>query len=225
VVPITLVGIEFISIESRYNTIEKMWGYAWGAALVGLLPFIAVQRGILYRLVLIILLLSSAITLYGWVRDIQGRTGWLIAGLFHIEGDAYLQQDDQKRKILQALKQTHHQTYLAGKCEYCYNEAPAPVVFSGNRSYVAWSWYEQMVNFRDQVDYREKVNNDFYSGTLSNRARFLHDNKINGVLVWPGDHIPDDVLASLHSDLDADYQYIDCKGNGTDNAGVFLRRE
>ena len=43
VVPIMLIGVEYVTIESRYNTIEKMWGYTWAAGLVALFPFVATR--------------------------------------------------------------------------------------------------------------------------------------------------------------------------------------
>jgi hypothetical protein len=120
--------------------------------------------------------------------------------------------------------QTKHLTYLSGKCIWCYNEAPTLAVFTGNKSYIAWSWFETLTNRINEPDYREKLDNDFYSGAMTNRLQFLHDNQIAGVLVWPDDEISDDLLAGLRKELEPAYEYIDCKGEGAQNAGVFLLR-
>ena len=221
-VPVMLFGIEMITIESRYNTIEKMWGYTWGAALVGLFPFVASRSGLVYKLVTVVLLFSALASLSVYLRDLAGGT-W-DGEAFHLEGDRYIVSNDQKNRMLQVVSQTKNTTYLSGKCVYCYNESPALAVFTNNRSYIAWAWFESLTDFQKEADYREKQNNDFYSGAMTERLRFLHDNQIDGVLIWPDDTIPDDALAKLRGELEPTYEYIDCKGSGDQNAGVFLRR-
>ena len=222
VVPIMLIGIETVTIQSRYNTIEKMWGYTWGAGLIALFPFVASRRGVGFRLVAILLLASALISLSTFVRVVCGSS-WDNAP-FHLEGTQYLVADKQKNRMLQVVGQTKHLTYLSGKCIWCYNEAPTLAVFTGNKSYIAWSWFETLTNRINEPDYREKLDNDFYSGAMTNRLQFLHDNQIAGVLVWPDDEISDDLLAGLRKELEPAYEYIDCKGEGAQNAGVFLLR-
>jgi hypothetical protein len=228
VVPIMLVGIEMITIQSRYNTIEKMWGYTWGAGLIGLFPFVASRTGVAFRLVTILLLLSALVSLSVFVKDVCGGT-W-DSSAFHLEGtqditgDKDNANDQQKRRMLQIVGQTKHTIYLSGKCIWCYNEAPALAVFTGNKSYIAWSYFETLANSINEPDYREKLDNDFYSGAMTDRLHFLQINKISGVLIWPDDNLSDDFLASLRKELEPAYDYIDCKGAGDKNAGVFLIR-
>jgi len=222
VVPIMLIGIDMVTIESRYNTIEKMWGYTWGAGLIALFPFVASRTGVAFRLVTIILLLSAFVSLSTFVRNICGGT-WDSAA-FHLEGNQYLTADGQKKRMLQIVGQTKHLTYLSGKCVYCYNEAPTLTVFTNNRSYIAWFWFESLTNYINEAENREKLDNDFYSGAMTNRLQFLHDNQIAGVIIWPDDDLSDDFLAALQKELEPSYSYIDCKGAGTKNAGVFLLR-
>ncbi len=52
---------------------------------------------------------------------------------------------------------------------------------------------------------------------------FLQLNNIASLLIWPDDHIPNDQLDALKKTLTPTYTYIDCKGEGADTAGVFLR--
>lgn len=222
VVPVMLIGIEMVTIQSRYNTIEKMWGYTWGAGLIALFPFVASRTGVVFRLVTILLLFSALISLSTFVRSICG--GSWDAAPFHLEGNQYLVADEQKNRMLQVVGQTKHLTYLSGKCLWCYNEAPTLAVFTGNKSYIAWSWFETLTSAVNEPDYRAKLDNDFYSGAMTDRLRFLQDNKISGVLVWPDDDLSNDFLASLCQELEPTYDYIDCKGAGDKNAGVFLLR-
>jgi len=222
VVPIMLIGIEMVTIESRYNTIEKMWGYTWAVGLIALFPVVASRAGVAFRLVTIFLLLSAFVSLVYFVHDLtQGNWD---GSAFHLEGTQYITADDQKKRMLQVVGQTKHVTYLSGKCVYCYNEAPALAVFTNNKSYIAWSWFESLTNYINEADYRDKLDNDFYSGAMTGRLQFLHDNQIAGVLIWPDDDLSDDYLANLRKELEPTYEYIDCKGNGPNNAGVFLLR-
>jgi hypothetical protein len=228
VVPLMLIGIELITIDTRYNTIEKMWGYTWAAALVALFPVVAGRAGVAYRFVTFILLGSALISFFTFTKmALDGLGG---GAMFHLEGTHYLTgdvqdpNDQQKRQMLQLLTQTKHVTYLSGKCAWCYNEAPTLAAFTGNKSFIAWSWFESLTNYSNEADRREKLDDDFYSGAMTNRLQFLRDNQIGGVLVWPGDELSDDTVASLRKDLEPTYEYIDCKGAGPKNAGVFLLR-
>ena len=228
VVPVMLIGVETVTIESRYNTVEKMWGYTWAAGLIGFFPFVASRAGVAFRMVTILLLGSAMITLIFFVRSAVG--GSWDKEAFHLEGTQYFVGDPtnpddwQKKRLLQVVGQTRHVTYLSGKCAFCYNEAPALTAFTGNKSYIAWSWFETLTNNPDEASYREKLNNDFYSGAMTDRLRFLQANKIGGVIVWPGDNLSDDTLAALRQELEPTYDYIDCKGEGGGNAGVFVLR-
>jgi hypothetical protein len=220
VVPVMLIGIECITIESRYNMIEKMWGYTWGAALVGLFPFIASRGAVVFRLLTIVLLFSAMAGFYAFVHDLVGGT-WDNAA-FHLEGTAYLTNDNQKKRMLEVVGQTKDVTYLSGKTAFCYNEAPALAVFTRNKSYIAWYWFESLTNYESEADYRRKLNDDFYSGTMTDRLDFLKDHQIGGVLIWPDDNLSNDYLAALRKELEPAYEYIDCKGVGDKNAGVFV---
>jgi hypothetical protein len=222
VVPVMLIGMELITIDSRYNTIEKMWGYTWGAGLIGLFPIIASRTGVLFKFVTLVLLCSGLVSLCVFTRNSLGSLG---SGTpFHLEGTHYITVDDQKQRMLQILTQTHHATFLSGKCVYCYNEAPALAVFTGNKSYIAWYWFESLTNYINEANSREKFNNDFYSGAMADRLQFLQTNQITGVLVWPDDDLSDDFLTALKKELQPAYDYVDCKGDGPKNAGVFLLR-
>jgi hypothetical protein len=222
VVPLMLIGIELVTIDTRYNTIEKMWGYTWAVGLIALFPVIAARAGVAFRFVTILLLFSALVSLSCYVWDL--RTGNWDGSAFHLDGSQYVRIDDQKKRMLQVVGQTKHVIYLSGKCVFCYNEAPTLAVFTGNKSYIAWSWFESLTNYLSEADYREKLDNDFYSGAMTGRLQFLHDNQIAGVLIWPDDDLSDDFLANLRKELEPAYEYIDCKGSGDKNAGVFLLR-
>lgn len=223
VIPLMLIGVEWITVEGRYNTVEKMWGYTYGAGLITLFPIVAQRTGLFCRLVTVLLLFSATISLGGWLNNTLRWAPWG-GGVFHLEGSHYLTNDEAKKKMLQVMTQVKHRTFLSGKCIWCYNESPALAVFSGNRSYIAWSYFESVADYPDVAKYREKLNNDFYSGAMTDRLKFLQANQIAGVLIWPEDAIPDKDLAALTTELAPSYEYINCRGEGGNNAGVFLLR-
>jgi hypothetical protein len=222
VVPLMLIGIEVVTIESRYNTIEKMWGYTWAVGLVGLFPIVASRAAPAFRIVTIVLCAWALVSLGAFVYNVCQGT-WDGAA-FHLEGSRYITIDDQKNRILEVVRPFKHATFLTGKCAFCYNEAPAIAVFTGNRSYIAWEWFEERANYADEATSREKLDNDFYSGAMTDRLGFLRSKQITGVIIWPADEISDGDLAKLRTELASDYDYVDCKGDGAKNAGVFLKR-
>ncbi len=265
VIPLMLIGVELITVEGRYNTIEKMWGYTYGTGLIALFPIVArlanweavgaylheewaparlfhssPAKGLWDRIgdltlvltrptylacrfVTVLLVFSAAVSLYGRLRTECEWIPWN-GGVGAIEGDHYITIDPQKNRIMQILRQVKHKTFLSGKVVWCYNESPAPAVFTGNRSYIAWTYFESVADYPEESNYRTKLANDFYSGALPDRLKFLQGNHIAGVIIWPDDAIPDDYLAALKKELDSAYEYVDCRGDGDKNAGVFLQR-
>jgi len=223
VAPIMLIFIDLVTIESRYNMVEKMWGYTWGVTFYALFPFVATRPLGVCRLLVMALIISACVSLYAFSWSV---IHWDMPNVrvFHLNGDDYLATDKQKRKIMDVINQTKGATYLSGKSAWCYNESPAPMVFTGNRCYSAWCFYESRVNYESEALRRSDLNNHFYDGTLPNRLRFLQDNRITGVLIWPGDEITDEALEALRKDIDSAYEYIDCKGDGEHNAGMFMLR-
>jgi hypothetical protein len=228
IVPLMLFGIEWITIEGRYNMVEKMWGYTYGAGLFALFPLVATRPGVVGRGITIVLLVCAAISMSGWLRALEHSLPWgsWPAANFHLQGDAYLRSDSQKKQILEVFSQMKNQTFLTGKSvNFNYYESPAPQVFTENRSFSTWTYFESVANYAEVAQAREKLNNDFYSGAMPNRLQFLESNNIRGVLIWPDNQISDADLATLTKDIDAGYQYIDCRNGGPNNAGVFLRRD
>jgi len=223
VVPVMLLLIDSITIESRYNTIEKMWGYTWAVGLVGLFPIVASRKSAVCLIVAVVLLAYDSIRLGASMYGVLGSGSW-DDSRFHLEGNRYLTHEPQQKRLLDIFSQYKHAIFLTGHCDYCYYEAPALAAFTGNQAYSAWYWFESNANNPEEANARSRQNNDFYSGAMTDRLEFLRDKNITGVLIWPGDKITDDALAALKKDLAPDYDYLDCKGQGEDNAGVFVKK-
>jgi len=227
VLPVMLITLEFITVEGRYNTVEKMWGYTYGTGLIALFPAVAARSGVACRMLTYLLLISALVSLSGWLRNANEWMPWgrWPDAEFTLEGSHYITVDDQKKRLLEALTRSKHATFLTGKCvDFNYYESPALEVFTENRSYATWTYFESVANYREVAEEREKQNNDFYSGVMPDRLQFLRSNKITGVVIWPDDNISDNDLAALTKEIDSSYQYFDCKGDGENNAGVFLLR-
>jgi hypothetical protein len=223
-VPLLLIAIELITIEDgRYNTIEKMWGSVFGVGLVAFFPAVAMRRSVGHRLVAALVLTSAVISLCGWVHDSLRWVDWG-KNAWHLEADGILRLDPQRDRILQVVSQLHNATELPGKVVWDYNDSPATAVFSGNRCYAAWFYSEERFGHKGEADFRTQQVNDFYAGKLPDPLGFLLGHDIAAVVIWPDDQIPDAQLATFKQQLGAQYDYTDCKGDGPNNAGVFLRR-
>jgi hypothetical protein len=218
-VPIFLIGIEVITFDDdRYNTMEKIWGCIYGTGLVTFFGVVAARRNVACRLITGLIIACATVSMFGWLHQLSKRDTW------NLQGDGWVRSDTQKREILETMQQLHGATFLAGHADYNYTEAPAVTVFTGNRCYVASTFGESRFGHGMLADARALLNNDFYSGTMAEPLAFLDANAIAGVIIWPGDKIPDALVASLKTKLAPTYLYQDCRENGDANAGVFLRQ-
>jgi hypothetical protein len=223
ILPVLLLVVEFATFGDRGLTIEKMWGALFGAGLVTLLPYLFIQVGLFYRLVTIFFVLIHFACLAGWTKDVY-YDPLDPKHYFHIEGNFYMQEDSQLKRMLQALRPLHGATILPGKSFWAYNEAPGLVTFSENRCFVAYFHQEDQAGHGGEAQYRSGLNNEFYRGKMTDPLPFLRTYDIAAVLIWPDDKISDDLLQTFQAEIGSEYFYINCKGDGPNNAGVFLRQ-
>jgi hypothetical protein len=222
-VPLLLIFVEAATFGDRGLTIEKMWGAIYGAGMVTFLPLVFMQKEIAFRLLTIIFLSISAILFGAYTVISTEYVDWQ-DNAFHLKGDSALQTDPQKKRLLQVLQQLHGVTVLNGKSAFAYNQSPSVVGFSENRCYIAWYYQEYQCGHGGEAEYRDKMSNAFFAGTMPNPLAFLRGNAIAAVMIWPDDMIPDSLLRQFQAQLGSDYFYVDCKGDGPANAGIFLRQ-
>jgi hypothetical protein len=141
-----------------------------------------------------------------------------------LTGDHGVKLDKQRARILEVLKNLHGAVILPGKSGWSYYIAPLVVTFSENRCFVAYTFQESQYGHGGEVGYRNKLDNDFYNGQVADPLSFLRAYNIAAIMIWPDDHIPDDILQKITSQIGSEYYYIDCKQDEADNAGVFLRQ-
>lgn len=222
-IPIFFIWMEFVTLGDRGLMIEKMWGALYGAGLVTLMPLVFKQTRLSFRLLSAVLITSNVLILLMWVKSIyydpiDGHNFW------RLQGDYYVQHDPQTKRLVQVLSRLHAATVLPGKSYWAYNDAPTIVGFSENRCYVAYTYQESQAGHREEAEYRGALNNSFYDGTMASPLPFLRSNNIAAVLIWPQDTISDALLQKFQTQIGSDYFYVDCKGDGPNNAGVFMRQ-
>jgi hypothetical protein len=220
-VPLLLIFIEVATFSDRGLTVEKMWGAVYGASLVTFLPLVFVQRGVAFRLVTVLYLLLAAMFIPAWTY-ICYEQAWS-GNVMHLRGDVDIISDPQKKRLLQVLERFHNVTVLNGKSAEAYNQSPSVVGFSENKCYIAWFFQEYQCGHSGEAEFRDKQSNDFFAGKMDNPLSFLRSNDISAVMIYPDDKIPDDIVQKYRDLLSTDYFYIDCKGDGESNAGVFVR--
>jgi hypothetical protein len=220
-VPAFYLWMEFVTLGDHGLMIEKMWGGLYGAGLVTLVPLAFKQPGRAFGFLVGLVMLCNGLCLAMWFKTIYYDP---IDGhnFCRLQGDYYVQHDPQARRLVQVLSRLHAATILPGKVFWAYNEAPTIVGFSENRCYVAYTYQESQAGHGGEAEYRGKLTNSFYDGTMAGPLGFLRSNNIAAVLIWPEDAISDTLLQQFQTQLGPDYFYIDCKGDGPNNAGVFM---
>jgi len=223
--PLLLIFVEVFSFSDRGLTVEKMWGAVYGAALVTFLPLVFIERHLLYRFATVAFIFLSLVFFGSWARI--SIADYSPGDLLHLRGDTVLQNDPQKKRILQVLNRLHATTVLSGRSQWSYNQGPSLVDFSENRCFIAWFYQEYQCGHGGEAEYRDQMSNDFFDGKMTDPLPFLRLNDIAAVMIFPDeqpkDCIPDDILTQLKAQLAPEFYYIDCHEGGEHNAGVFLR--
>jgi hypothetical protein len=223
IVAVMFVLIEFFSLVNRYFTVQKMWGDLYGIALISLLPVVFAQRSPLYRMITVVLGVTFTFCLVEW--NYLEHYDSIDRGAFAIlTGDHGVKLDPQRARILEVLKNLRGAVVLPGKSNWSYYTAPLLVTLSENRCFVGYTFQESQYGHGGETEYRNKLDNDFYNGQLAAPLAFLRAYNIAAVMIFPEDHIPDDILGKITSQIGSEYYYVDCKQGESDNAGVFLRQ-
>jgi len=221
--PILFLGAEYITIGDRKITTEKVWPGIYGVGLVTLIPLVLMRKGLLFRILSAVILLLSPVCLgeaiYSYYPN-PLNTGELA----HLGGHDWILGDAQKKRLLGVLSMFHGETILPGKSYWNYSQSPAVVDFSENRCFVAYTYLKFLAGHGGEADYRSKLNNSFYAGKMADPLSFLKGYNIAAVLIWPEDAISDQLLQQFKDQLHPEFFYIDCKMDGANNAGLFIRQ-
>jgi hypothetical protein len=219
-----LIAFEIFTIGDRQPMVEKIWSQLFAAGLVAFWPMVLMQRGWIFRGATLLVLFASAVSFRAWWMD-ESKGAATGDDFMRLNGDRIMRDDPQKRRLVQVAQRLHGATFLSGKPNWGYALAPAVAEFSENRSFVGWTAREELAGRGIEADDRASFARDFYDGKVNDPLPPLHAQKIDAVLIFPDDAIPDDLLARLQRQLAPEFDYIDCRSGGSDNAGLFMRRE
>ena len=219
--PLLLIFIDVVTFTDRTLTVEKMWGAVYGAGIVTLYPLVFNRDNLPFRILTGLFIFLSVLFIPAWFA-IEWAQEWN-GTVLHLQGNTVFTQDAQKRRLLQVLQRFHGATILNGKSEEAYNQSPSLVGFSENMCYIAWFYQEYQCGHGGEAEFRDKQSNDFFAGKMADPLSFLRANNIAAVMIYPDDHIPDNIVQQFQAQLAADYYYVDCKADGQNNAGVFVR--
>jgi hypothetical protein len=221
-VPI-LISVEIFYFSDRATTLEKTWSGAFGVGQAILYPILFIQQGWLFRGLSVVLILTGFLSMGAWIGAICDSADWH-GSFLHLEGDYFIQTKPQLYQMEKILGQLRGQTVLAGKAQGAWFESPCLPAFTENRSFLGWTNAEESCGHPVEAHEREKETNAFYDGTLPAPLAFLQVSDISAVLVWPDDKISTGWLDKMKAQLDPEYTYFDCKGDGPENAGLFLKK-
>ena len=224
--PLGFAAVEYYSVGARFDMTGKIWGFIFCAAWATFLPSIATSRFWAYRILFGLIVINSALSLCFWTTYYWKSIK--MDDLGQIDGKGDLAIERPKARILNALIPLKNQIIASGKSSWSFSESARLANFSGNRSYIAWSFNCDNDMFRNGVgegERREKSLNEFYDGKKENPLLFLREHDIAAVVVWPDDNISDDVLAKLKRQLAPSYDYEDLRdadNQNPPNCGIFL---
>jgi hypothetical protein len=221
--PILFLSVEYATIGERKLTTEKLWASIYTVGIVTLIPTILKRKGLPFRVLAAIVVFLSPICMAECIYS-HYPNPLTIDHLAHLQGNGWILGDSQKKRLLEVLRRFHGETILPGRSYWDYSQSPAIVDFSENRCFVAYTYHEYHCGRGGEADYRSQLNNHFYDGKLADPLSFLNGNNITAVLIWPEDTISDQLLQQFKNQLGPEFFYIDCKMDGANNAGLFVRQ-
>ena len=224
--PVALLGVDLYTVGNRYDWVGKVWCFIYGAGWVILTPALFRRRALPFRLLSLVIIASSLLSLWAWSSFVWRNTGWDYRDLLHLEGTGPFRWDPVLSTLQQNLSRLQGKTILAGKPDG--GISPPLAAFSGNRIYIAWYGYiDTLVAGSPAPDItmqRGLEVDDFYDGKCANPLLFLRTHDISAVVIYPDDKIGTAIVDALKTKLTPYYDYVDCRADKTDtvNAGIFF---
>jgi len=220
--PIAFLGMEFYTVGSRFDWTGKLWCYLYGAGWITLFPAVCMRRAIFFRLLTLILVVSSLCSFWAWASFYWRDNAWNNVEMLHLEGTGPYRCDPVRSKLLLTLSRVKGKTILTGKTDN--GSSPFLAAFTGNRIYVAWADLIDVLISGDVQRMAQQAGrevDDFYDGKCNNPLLFLRTHDISAVVIHPDDNIDPHIIDTLKKKLAPYYEYVDCHGDN-ENAGVFF---
>ena len=226
VLPLGLIATELYTFGARFDMTGKCWGFLFAAAWVTFLPVLLCRSGYLYRGVMGLILISSAVSFIFW-GNYYDRTVWT-EDILQLEGMGPLRTDHKKAKLMNALSAFNHKIIVTGKSGWSGNTSPLLANLTSNSDYVTWSFdcdIDVYRNTQGEAFKREQVINQMYDGQSDDPLPYLRAHDIAALVIWPDDNITDAAIDRLKQQLAPDYVYTDFRNGDTPdppNVGIFL---
>lgn len=224
--PFFFWAVEDYTVAARFDMTGKLWGYLWGFAWCALFPAVAVRRARGFRLVLLLLVTTNAISLVEWVH----WTYLTCAGpgvIGHLDGQPTYADDAEKRAIFDAMRPYKGRIFLAGLPKIYNVDGGMLAAFTRNYAFVDSSFYVDgffCPNGADLATRRTDAAIAFYAGKMDDPLAFVRQHDIEGIVVWPDDNLPDERIAEFKQKLAPLYEYTDFRTSNGPNAGIFRYR-
>jgi uncharacterized membrane protein len=182
-----LAASEFLFIDDvyvgkyeRFNTVLKWWGwiYSGAALLIGSFNLRSSSRICRWGTAAMLLLICS----YG--RDLAANLIYPAKPhLGQLDGSGWLRDDTANRAVMDFLQSQPPCLVLQRLSDRAYIPEPALVTFAGQIPFMGWANHEDIWRgYRPDVDRRFEQIAAFYSGGLTDSARWLEENGIQYVL-------------------------------------------
>jgi len=221
-VPLLLLIFEFITIGWREPTLEKIWSAVYGAGVVCFWPLVLAQRAWPFRAATVLFVAVVGLSLVDWAREMAKVRDIHLFRRF--QGDAQIYDSPEEGRLMEVAGRMKGATILNGKPSWGYLNSTSVPNFTGNRSFVGWTYAEGLAGHEHEAQVRADFSDALYAGKVDDPLPYLASHGIAAVVIWPEDEIPNDILAQLRKQLARDYLYIDCTQGETNNAGIFLRK-
>jgi hypothetical protein len=227
IAPLFLLGMEFYNIGARIDMTGKLWADLSGVIWAVTVPILWGARSWFLRGVACLMFIACGVSACFWVGFVQRTMN--PADVCQLSGQGDLRTDPDKGRIFNAVSSVEGKIIVVGRSTWNYSSNPLLATLTKNKAYIAWCFHCACAfnpESFDEASVRDKDINAIYAGKKDDAEEFLHDHHIEMMVIWPDDHIPDDLLAKLKRDLAPQYLYKDCRqmnpAPDEPNSGVFI---
>jgi hypothetical protein len=225
--PLAFLAIEFSGVANHLDMTGRLWGYMFIAGCAVFIPAMAAARAYSARGLLLVFLVAGGLS-FCFRVDFEHRT--LADDRWRLDGRGDLRADSVKGRLYNFVSTLDHKILITGESHWANDEHPMLANLTHNSDYAACGYDSTLASERasfGEVTQREGLDNALYAGKYPSPLNYLNEHDIAAVVIWPDDHIPNEVLARLKDQLAPTYFYQDCRdtncASDAPNAGVFMR--
>lgn len=224
--PIAFEVVEWITFGVRIDMTGKIWGYIWGMAWSVMFPALAMQRGWVYRSLLVLLLTSAAVSMVAWIDYTKRTINW--DDMPSLAGTGSIHRNEHKASILKQLSLMRGKIIQPGSPAWNCPDSGTLANFSLNYAYIDGCFYIDNTfcpGTGEVGSQRHLAMTDFYEGKIADPLTFARQRGLDAIVIWPDDNTSDELLAKFKKGLSPLYEYIDFRQDGDPpNAGIFIYR-